>query len=303
MNYSHISVAHRSHRAMCITSLSRSRSTSVVMPCNEATHGHQALLLSSPSDNCALDKNGSLMDASQISFFNSPSDERPISGPGMVHVEPASPSPVPKGPKLTSRPKRNANRSKYHQAIAALDSESDNNLQPVPALVTSKEPSTRKRKKQALSDSDIGPTAVAVSGPSAAPPVLVAGTPSLSLPPKKTGSSTTRPAAKKAKSNPGNKTSLATAHHYLKRSALITQQLEAPDTTPTSLPSTETASKEPASDNDSPCTSDDSDSNASSSESMKRSGRPGKEDVLTVCVEVVKAKKDRKGKYECTICA
>lgn len=298
MNYSHISVAHRSHRGMCITSLSPSRSTSVVMPRNEATHGHQALLLSSPSDNCALDKNGSLMDASQISFFNSPSDERPISGPGMVHVEPASPSPVPKGPKLTSRPKRNANRSKYHQAIAALDSESDNNLQPVPALVTSKEPSTRKRKKQALSDSDIGPT-VAVSGPSAAPPVLVADTPSLSLPPKKTGSSTTRPVAKKAKSNPGNKTSLATAHHYLKRSAPITQQLEAPE----SLPSTETASKEPASDNDSPCTSDDSDSNASSSESMERSGRPGKEDVLTVCVEVVKAKKDRKGKYECTICA
>lgn len=45
----------------------------------------------SPDRDCALDADGNLMDASQINFFNSPSDERPISGPG---VTPSSPTPT-----------------------------------------------------------------------------------------------------------------------------------------------------------------------------------------------------------------
>lgn len=68
------------------------------------------LMHSTPNENCALDASGKLKDASEVDFFNSPSDVRPISGPGTVLL---SPSP----PERSSRPVRNSNRKKFHQAL------------------------------------------------------------------------------------------------------------------------------------------------------------------------------------------
>lgn len=97
----------------------------------------------SPDQDCALDADGKLMDASQINFFNSPGDERPISGPG---VTPSSPTPAAK--QVPGRPQRNSNRSKYLQAIASEKLDSDEDIDTVP------KPSQAAKRKKAQSDSD-----------------------------------------------------------------------------------------------------------------------------------------------------
>lgn len=101
----------------------------------------------SPDRDCALDADGNLMDASQINFFNSPSDERPISGPG---VTPSSPTPATK--QISSRPQRNSNRTKYLSAIAfeKLDSDEDD----INTTVCAPNPSRAAKRKKVQSDSD-----------------------------------------------------------------------------------------------------------------------------------------------------
>lgn len=101
----------------------------------------------SPDRDCALDADGNLMDASQINFFNSPSDERPISGPG---VTPSSPTPATK--QISSRPQRNSNRTKYLTAIAfeKLDSDEDD----INTTVCAPNPSRAAKRKKVQSDSD-----------------------------------------------------------------------------------------------------------------------------------------------------
>lgn len=100
-------------------------------------------------ESCALDKDGNLMDASKIAFFHSPSDEHPLSGPGVL--EPISPSPAPK-----ARPQRHSNRAKYHQAIAELDSDADEPEELIPPVATS---TAQKRKHQNDTDGNTGQAA------------------------------------------------------------------------------------------------------------------------------------------------
>ena len=108
------------------------------------------MLSSMSSENeCARDEHGNLKDASEISFFFSPSDDKPMSGPV---CDPPSPSPL-RAPNPSSRPQRNSDQSKFYSAIAQdelgsdCDNLADNSqvttvIQPIP-----KATATRKRKK------------------------------------------------------------------------------------------------------------------------------------------------------------
>lgn len=111
----------------------------------------------SSHENCALDEHGNLMEASQIAFFHSPSDARPISGPFDLEAgaaEPPSPSPAPK--LNLARPQHNSNRAKFHEALAAskLDSDIDK-PQEIAVPSTSKATTSRNRnRKQSESDNE-----------------------------------------------------------------------------------------------------------------------------------------------------
>ena len=105
----------------------------------------------SSENECARDEHGNLKDASEISFFFSPSDGKPISGP---NCDPPSPSPA--ASKARSRPQRNTNQTKFYEAINQEDLPSDCD-NPVdgshvvasdPTTATNSKSTTRKRKKQ-----------------------------------------------------------------------------------------------------------------------------------------------------------
>lgn len=93
----------------------------------------------SPDRDCALDADGNLMDASRINFFNSPSDEHPISGPNITQL---SPTPVA-AKTIFQRPQRNSNQSKYQDAIISI------NL-PGPRV----KPARKRKRKNVQNDSD-----------------------------------------------------------------------------------------------------------------------------------------------------
>lgn len=121
------------------------------MPDNEVAHAHQTLHrastpISASDRGCALDENGNLMDASRIIFHHSPSDERPISGPGVT-----PPSPTPVITSTTQRPQRHSNRSKFHNALAYDKLNSDEELGP---SSHSKKPTVSNKRKKDLSDGD-----------------------------------------------------------------------------------------------------------------------------------------------------
>lgn len=123
------------------------------MPDNEVAHAHQTLHhdrastpISASDRGCALDEDGNLMDASRIIFHHSPSDERPISGPGVT-----PPSPTPVITSTTQRPQRHSNRSKFHNALAYDKLNSDEELGP---SSQSKKPTVSNKRKKDLSDSD-----------------------------------------------------------------------------------------------------------------------------------------------------
>lgn len=244
----------------------------------------------SDSENCALDKNGNLMDASQISFFNSPSDEKPISGPG---ADPPSPSPASKhhGGSHT-RPQRNSNRSKYNEAIAAVTLDSDfdcDDPSPGPAIV--KEPSNRKRKKQQLRDSDTD----------------LAQAPSTSQAVRK------KATAKKAKTNASH-----AAHHFVKKPTPSEQQPLTNSSQSQLSPASQTdiptvGNSESVDKLESPLSSNSSpqpitgnaakpSTDISISVVVESGERGGKEDVLTVCHELEEANDSQSGKYHCMIC-
>lgn len=246
---------------------------------------------STPTESCALDKDGNLKDASDITFFHSPSDEKPLSGPGYL---PNSPTPVSK------RPRRNANQAKFREALAAdkQDSDFDEEAEASKPVAPKLSSSNKKRKKQTLVNSD-------------------SDTPATSVPKKKT-----KPQAKQVKVSA---TSLGSAKHFLKKSSDVTVPSSVSNgavTTTTSITVTSgqasesqitTTSTASAPTTSSPTTcpsnlpisnSSDTDTEApdvSISVAVSTSRRKAKNDVLTICREV--SLEEEGGRFECLICA
>lgn len=213
------------------------------------------------------------MEASQIAFFNSPSDERPISGPA---INPPSPSPVPK---LTvSRPQQNSNRSKYLEALAAskLDSDIDETEETI-APSSSKATTSRKRnRKQGDSDSD-------------------------SVPKKKSG-----PKRLVKKLKPATKSAsqlfLKPIHKSPERTDTVS--LATSPTTPTPIDSVPILHQASAGAQINPSTSNDGETKVSVSVSVSNgTGKVrGIADVLTFCNEIEKPTSTKTGLYDCHVC-
>lgn len=241
---------------------------------------------STPTESCALDKDGNLKDASDITFFHSPSDEKPLSGPGYL---PNSPTPVSK------RPRRNANQAKFREALAAdkQDSDYDEEAEASKPIAPKLSSSNKKRKKQTLVNSD-------------------SDTPATSVPKKKT----------KPKQAKVSATSLGPAKHFLKKSSDVTvpsslaagneavttttsitvtsgqaseSQITTTSTTsaPTTLPSNSPINNSSDTDIEAP--------DVSISVAVSTSRRKAKNDVLTICREV--SLEEEGGRFECLICA
>lgn len=224
----------------------------------------------STPENCALDGNGNLKDASEITFFNSPSDEKPISGPGLII--PTSPSPA----FTTKRPRRNANQAKFHHALAAdkMDSDADEaNVNPPPPKLSS---AIKKRKKQTTTDND-SDTARPVPAPK----------------------TKLKPPAKKVKA-----TETQIAQRFLKKSSDVPHTV----TTTTSITVTQNPPDAPTSNLNVPTPppnplSDDTDIETPdvSVRVAVTTRRCARSDVLTFCREL--AVDEEGGNFECLICA
>lgn len=68
-----------------------------------------------PDKGCAVSKDGNLLDASKIAFYNSPSDEHPLQVPEPVSLKPSSTAPISTIPE---RPRR-AKQAKFMAALLA----------------------------------------------------------------------------------------------------------------------------------------------------------------------------------------
>lgn len=232
----------------------------------------------STPENCALDENGNLKNASEITFFNSPSDEKPISGPGLtIPTSPLAPA------FKTGRPRRNANQAKFHHALAAdkMDSDDDDAKDNPPPLKLSS--TNKKRKPEASADSD-SETTRSVAAPKTKPKP--------------------KPAPKRVKA-----ASTQIAQHFLKKSsdashtvtrASITVTQEPPQDDTLTTATTIATSNAPI-----PPTTPSGDTDVETPDVSicvaVTTRRFARSDVLTFCREL--SVKDDGGNFECLICA